>query len=65
LHRLAIWLVESIKARIWSHYPPKLVKFFHPGMLFEQGRYPVHQMLMYTKIEGMKTIGNNNSCWRD
>ena len=60
LCQLAIWLVESSKARIWSHHCPELVAFVHPGMLFKEGLYPVHQMLKPTKIDGMKDIGYDN-----
>jgi len=58
---LAIWLDESSKARIWRHYLPEVVKFVYPGMLFEEGGYPVHQMLKNPEIAGMKNIGYDNS----
>ena len=61
LRHLAIWLVESREARIWRHHRPELVEFVHPGMLFEEGCYPVHQMLKHTKIDGMMDIGYDNS----
>jgi len=64
LHHLAISLVESSIARIWRHHIPELVEIADPGMLFEEGRYPVHQMFRYTKIDGMKNIGYDNSRWR-
>jgi len=62
---LAIGLVSSNEARIWRHHRPGLVEFICPGMLFEGGHYPVHQMLQHTHIEGMKYIGYNNNHRRD
>jgi len=65
LRHLAIWLVESSEARIWRHHRPELVEFVDPGMLFEEGRYPVHPMLKHTEIDSMKNIGYDNSHRRD
>jgi hypothetical protein len=62
---VAIWLVELSEARIWRHYHPELVEIFDHGMMFKEGRYPVHQMLKHTNKDSMKKIGYNNSCWRD
>jgi hypothetical protein len=35
-----------------DHYPV-LVEFVGPGMLFEEGWYPVHQMLLHFKIDSI------------
>jgi len=56
LHHLAKWLVESSEDRIWRHHRPELVEFVDPGMLFEEGCYPFHQMPKHTKIDAMKKI---------
>jgi len=53
---LAIWLVEMSEARILRHRRGELVEFVDPGMLFEEGRYPVHQMFKHTEIHYMKNI---------
>jgi hypothetical protein len=65
LHHLAIWLVESSEARIWRYHSLELVEFVDPGMLFEEGRYPVDQMLKDTEIDGIKNIGYDNGRRRD
>jgi len=65
LRHLAKWLVESSEARIWRHHHPELVEFVDPGMVFEEGCYPVHQMLKHTEIDRVKIIGYNNSRQRD
>ena len=65
LRHLAIWLGESSKARIWRHHRPELVEFVNPGMLLEEERYPIHQMLKHTEIQGMKDIGYDDTCRGD
>ena len=65
LRHVAIWLAELSADRIWRHYRPELIEFVDPGMLFKEGRYPVHQMLKHTEIDGMKNIGYHNSHCRD
>jgi len=65
LHHLAIWLVELSKARIWKHHRPELVEFVNPGILFEEGHYPVHRMFKHTEIDIMEDIGYDNSRWGD
>jgi len=42
-----------------------VVEFVDPGMLFEEGHYPVHQMLKHTEIDGKKNIWYDNSHRRD
>jgi len=56
---LASWLVESSEAMIWRQHCPKLVEFVNPGMLLDEERYTVHQLLEHTNIDGMKNIGDN------
>jgi len=56
LRHLAVWLVEYSEARIWRHHRPERVKFVTHGMLFEEGCYPVGQMMKYIETHGMKHI---------
>jgi len=56
---------ELSEATIWRDHRPELVEFVDPGMLFEEGRYPVHQLLKYMEIDGMKNIRYDNNRWRD
>jgi hypothetical protein len=65
LHRFAIWHVESSEALIWRHHRSELVDFVDPGLLFEEGRYQVYQILNHTEIEDMKNIGYDCSLQRD
>jgi len=48
LGHLAIWLVQLIEARILRHHRPELVELVDPGMFFDEGQYPVHQILKHT-----------------
>jgi len=61
LRQMAIWLVESSNARRWKHHRTELVEFVNPGMLFQEGKYPVYQPPNHTAIDGMKNIRFDNS----
>jgi len=56
LGHLSMWLVESSEARIWRHHDQEQIQFVDPGILFEGWRYPAHQMLQHSEIDGMKNI---------
>jgi hypothetical protein len=58
---LAKWHFESSEGRIWWHHRPELVEYVDPVMLFQEGCYPVHQMLKHTEINGKKNIEYVNS----
>jgi len=65
LYHVAIGLVESSDTRLWSHHHPQLAEFADPGMLFQEGRYPVHHMVKHPTIDGKNNIGYDNSRQRD
>jgi hypothetical protein len=60
-----LWLMKLYEAWIWRHHRPELVKFIDPGVLFEEGHYPVHPMLNHTKIHVVKYIRYDNSHQRE
>jgi len=55
-----MWLVELCEAKICRHHCPVLVEFVNPGMLFEEGHYPVHQMIKHTMVDGMTIVQYDN-----
>ena len=65
MRHLATWSVELMEGRIWRNRRPELVEFVNPGMLCEEGHYPVDQMLRHSELDSMKNIGYDNSCWED
>jgi len=65
LRQPAVLLVELSITRIWRYHPQELVEYVDSGMLFEDGHYPVNQMLDYTDIDGKKNFKYGTSRQRD
>jgi hypothetical protein len=63
-----IWLhglLNRAKPIFWRHHRPEMVEFVDRGMMFEEGHYPVLQIVKHTEIDGMQNIGYDNSHRRD
>jgi hypothetical protein len=50
---------------MFSYHFPVLVEFVDPGIMFEERRYPVHQMVKHTEMDNIKNVRNVDCHRRD